>query len=247
MLKNLIIYSLFIIIFIFILLVIYLLFTVVCSLFVKNKNYEKDNKLYRSLFNTWTFIAIKIMRIKIETNGLEKVPKDCKLLFVGNHVSNFDSIITWNVFKNHNISYISKKSNFKIPIFGKIVRRCCFLEIDRENPRNALKTIIKASELLHNQEVSIGVYPEGTRNKIDDKLLPFHNGVFKIAQKAKSSIVVIALEGANNIHKNYPWKKSIVKLNVVDVINEVEVSNLSSQEIGERVKEKLEIAINVEV
>ena len=227
-------------------LLIYFIFTFICSLFVKNKNYEKDNKLYRSLFNTWTWVVIKVMRIKVEVEGKDLVSKKDKILFVGNHVSNFDSIITWKVFKNHNISYISKKSNFKIPIFGKIVGRCCFLEIDRENPRNALKTIIKASELLHNQEVSIGVYPEGTRNKIDDKLLPFHNGVFKIAQKAKSSIVVIALEGANNIHKNYPWKKSIVKLNVVDVINEVEVSNLSSQEIGERVKEKLEKAINKE-
>ena len=220
-------------------LIIHLIFTFLCSLFVKNKLYDKESILFRFLYDTWIFIIIKVMRIKIIVNGIEKVPKDSKILFVGNHLSNFDSIITGRVFKKYKISFISKASNFKIPIFGKIVRRCCFLEIDRDNSRNALKTIVSASNLLKKENISIGVYPEGTRNKTNEVLLHFHDGVFKIAQRANAQIVVLAIKGSNLIHKNYPLKKSIVELNVVDIIDSNKVETLSTHEISERVKEKL--------
>lgn len=67
------------------------------------------------------------------------------------------------------------------------------MAIDRENPRNALLTIEKAAKLIESDEVSIGIYPEGTRSK-ECVLLPFHNGVFKIAQKASVPIVVASIQ-----------------------------------------------------
>lgn len=103
-------------------------------------------------------------------------------MFVGNHRSNFDPIIEWLVLKPWDIAFISKGENFKIPFFGRIIRKCCFMPIDRENPRKALRTINKASDLLQSGEVSIGVYPEGTRSKTGE-LLPFHDGVFHIAKR----------------------------------------------------------------
>ena len=163
----------------------YALFLLVCSLFINpKKEYENHSRFYRALLNGATAFAMKIMRIRILSNGFEKVPHDTKnLLFVSNHRSNFDPIITWHIFKKWQPAFVSKASNFKIPIFGRFIRKCCFMAIDRENPRNALKTILKAAELLKKGKVSIGIYPEGTRSK-ECKLLPFHNGVFKIAQKA---------------------------------------------------------------
>ena len=83
------------------------------------------------------------------------------------------------------------------------------MAIDRENPRNAMKTIIKASKLLQKGEVSVGVYPEGTRSK-ECKLLPFHNGVFKIAQRADAPIAIVAISGTEKVSKNYPLHKTDV-------------------------------------
>lgn len=62
--------------------------------------------------------------------------------------------------KERNLAFVSKAENFQIPIFGRIIRRCCFMAIDRENPRNALLTIEKAAKLIASDEVSIGIYPE---------------------------------------------------------------------------------------
>lgn len=75
------------------------------------------------------------------------------------------------------------------------------MAIDRENPRNAIKTIEKAAQLIEKKEVSIAVYPEGTCGK-ECVPLPFHNGVFKIAQKASVPIVVAAVQRTEQIHRN---------------------------------------------
>lgn len=218
----------------------YILFLVVCSLFVNSKKeYEKHSRFYRALLNGATAVAIKIMRIRLHIDGMEKISTDTKrLLFVSNHRSNFDPILTWHVLKQWQPAFVSKASNFKIPIFGRFIRKCCFMAIDRENPRNAIKTINKAAELLKKGEVSIGIYPEGTRSKTC-KLLPFHNGVFKIAQKANADIVVIAVSGTEKIHKNYPLHHTDVYIDVLDVINAERVKEMKTDAIGEIIKTEL--------
>lgn len=227
--------------------IIYVLFLFVCSLFVNSKKeYEDHSRFYRLLLNGATALAMKIMRIRIHTSGTEKVPQDTKnLLFVSNHRSNFDPIITWHIFKKRQPAFVSKASNFKIPIFGRFIRKCCFMAIDRENPRNALETIIKASNLLQKGEVSIGIYPEGTRSK-DCILLPFHNGVFKIAQRANASIVVLSIAGTEQIHRNYPFHHTDVYLDVLEVIPAERVKETKTDVLGNQIREKMEQHLNGE-
>lgn len=218
----------------------YVLFLFICSLFVNpKKEYEDHSRFYRFLLHQASAFALKIMRIRVHTDGIDKIPKGTKnLLFVSNHRSNFDPIITWVVLKEWQITFVSKASNFKIPIFGRFIRKCCFMAIDRENPRNALKTIHKAASLLQKGEVSIGIYPEGTRSK-ECKLLQFHNGVFKIAQKANAPIVVLAISGTEQIHKNYPLHHTDVYLNVLEVIPADEIKASKTDALGERIREKM--------
>ena len=213
-----------------------LLFLTVCMLFVSPKKYyEKDSKFYRFLINLAAAVACWGGRLRLHITGKELLPTERRILYVGNHVSNYDPIITWHAFPKAKLSFISKASNFKILYFGRYIRRCCFMDIDRENPRNAIVTINRAAELLKNQEVSVGVYPEGTRSK-STELLPFHNGVFKIAQKANVDIAVVSLIGTENIHKNFPWRKTDVYVDVLEVIPADEIKGLKTEIIGSRVQ-----------
>lgn len=81
---------------------------------------------------------------------------------------------------------------------------CFCLPLDREDNRAAVKTINEAVELLDENVVSMGIYPEGQTNKTEEPLLPFRNGAFKIAQKAKVPIVVCVIENTEKILKNFP-------------------------------------------
>ena len=213
-----------------------LLFLTICMLFVSpDRYYEKDSRFYRFLIDLAAAVACLGGRLRLHITGADLLPKNKRILYVGNHVSNYDPIVTWHAFPFAKLSYISKASNFKIPWFGRFIRRCCFMDIDRENPRNAIVTINRAADLLKNQEVSVGVYPEGTRSK-STELLPFHNGVFKIAQKANSDIAVISLTGTENIHRNFPWRRTDVYVDVLEIIPADEIKGVKTDVIGSRVE-----------
>lgn len=223
--------------------VLYFILLIIAALLVNpHKVYLKHSRFYRSLLNTSTAVALKLVRVRVHASGIEKVPQGEKLLFVSNHMSNFDPIVTWHVFRKHDIAYVSKPENFKIPIFGRIIRKCCFLPIDRKNCRKASETIKLASELLGSREVSMGIYPEGTRSK-SGVLLPFHNGCFKVAQKGQASMAVMCLRGTEKIHKNYPWRASDVYLEVLDVIPAQELMSENTSAIGSRVEQLLREAL----
>ena len=119
---------------------------------------------------------------------------------VSNHRSKFDPILSWLVFGDRQLSFISKPENFKVPVFGRLIHRLCFMPIDRENPRNAVKTINRAVDLINRDVATVAVYPEGTRN-YGEGLLPFHNAMFKIAQKANVPIVVVTVKNTYDIQK----------------------------------------------
>ncbi len=219
----------------------YVLFLLVCSLFVSpEKEYEYHSRFYRRVLNGATRLALKVCRVRIHLSGESKIPADTKkILFVCNHRSKFDPIVTWYALRKWDIAFISKPENFKVPIFGRIIRKCCFLPIDRVNPKNAIRTIHKAAKLLKKGQVSVGVYPEGTRS-LNCQLLPFHNGVLKIAQKAQAPIVVLTVSGTEIVRKNAPFHHTDVYLNVVDVLPANFVEQSRTDALGEQIREQME-------
>ena len=113
------------------------------------------------------------------------------------------------------------------------------MTIDRSDARSSLGTFTKAAELMKNDVVSVGVYPEGTRNR-DGSLLPFHDGVFIIARKADVPIVVAAIDGTEKITHNYPWKRTHIRLDIVGVIDRDFVNTHRTAAVGVAVREMME-------
>lgn len=223
------------------LLLLYILFLCVCCLFIDpRKEYEMNSRFYRFLLDSATSAAMKLCRIRVHVSGIEKIPRDIKVLFVSNHRSNFDPIITWYALKKWKIAFVSKPENFKVPFFGRIIRKCCFMPIDRENPRKAIPTINRAAKLLKKQQVSIGIYPEGTRSKTCE-ILPFHNGVFKIAQKADAPVVVLCITGTEKISKRTPFQHTDVYLDVLEVFEGEHIKETKTELIGTAVRRLIEI------
>ena len=215
-----------------------LLLTVSALLVNPKREYDREDPFYRLLLNSATVLGIKLLRIRVHTSGIEQIPGDAQVLFVENHRSNFDPIITWYALKKWKMAFVSKPENFRIPIFGRIIRKCCFLPIDRENPRNALRTVQKAAALIEKGTLSVGVYPEGTRSKTRE-ILPFHNCVFRIAQKADAPIVVLCISGTESISKNTPFRPTDVYLDVVGVFSGEEIQTARTEQIGTMVRHLL--------
>ena len=126
-----------------------------------------------------------------------------------------------------------------MPVVGKFMHRTSSQTLDREDDRQALRVILKCIQMVKDQEVSVAVFPEGTRSKTG-KLLPFRNGAFKIAQKANVPIVVCTINGTGPLFCNLKKLKSThVDLHLVDVIGPEELKGKTTAEIGNRVYEMM--------
>jgi 1-acyl-sn-glycerol-3-phosphate acyltransferase len=187
--------------------------------------------------NYTVWLLLKLINVKVVLTGKEKIPKDSRFLFVSNHRSGYDPVIVRAILGKYDINFISKPENFKVPILKNFLVRLKFLSIDRENPRNSLKTIVKAIDYIKNDEGSMGVYPEGTRSKTGE-LLPFHDGVFKIALKANVPVVVACMKGQENVKKNVPFKKTIINFDILDVLP-VE-DKMTSHDLAEKARALIE-------
>lgn len=147
-----------------------------------------------------------ICGVKLEIHGYDNIPKDKAVLFVGNHRSLFDIIVTYPLMKKPT-GYIAKKEIKKIPFLSWWMYFVNCLFLDRHDPRNGLKTVLEAGNMIKNG-ISIFLFPEGTRSK-DGKLHEFKDGGFKIATKPKCPIVPVGIKGTDDVfERQFPRIKS---------------------------------------
>ena len=205
----------------------------------RNREYDTNSRYYRFLLYFTTAIGMWIMRVKTTVTGLEKLPEGQRFLLASNHRSNFDPLITWNELRKYDLAFISKPENFRVPFFGKIIQKCCFMSIDRRDSEKANVTKERAARLMKSGEVSVAVYPEGTRSKTGE-LLPFHNGLFNMAKEADVPIAVMTLKGTADIKNNYPWHRSRVALDIIDIIPVETVRELTPHDLGVKVRASME-------
>ena len=214
------------------------LMIIVAALLVDtSKPIEKVYPLSHISCNAIADFLIFFGMMKPEISGLEKIPEDRRFLMVSNHRSAADPMIIKYCLMKQRIGFISKPSNMALPVLGKMAYGAGFLAIDRENDRNALKTIITAANYLKKGICSICIFPEGTRSR-DGKLLPFHAGSFKTAQKAGAPLVIACCVGTDTVKKNFlKLRPSKLRFDVLEVLDEEQVKAMSSSQLAEYSRE----------
>lgn len=219
----------------------FIIFIGILSLFINTKKeYEKPSMFHYVITIITMKLLIDLARINVIVKGKDKVPNNSRYMLVYNHKSNYDPIIQSYVLRKTKLIHISKPANFKIPIAGPFIKKSGFLSIDRDNSKNALKTIIHAIRYISDDICSVGVAPEGTRNKSDGyELLPFRSGCFKIALKSKCPIVICTMKNAINISRNFPWKRTNVEMNIIDVLSYDDIKDLDTNEVSKIVENKI--------
>lgn len=150
----------------------------------------------------WAFrVCLKISGVRVTVIGEENVPKDVPVLYIGNHRSFFDILLTY-VRVPRPTGYVAKKEMLKVPFLNSwmILVNCLFL--DRKDIKKGMQTILAAIEKIK-RGVSICIFPEGTRNKTPDTFLPFHDGSFKIAQKTGCPVIPMAINNSAAIFEDH--------------------------------------------
>lgn len=176
--------------------------------------------------------------VRIRAEGLEKLPEG-RFLLVGNHRSGFDPFVALWVLRKHPLNFVSKPENFKIPFAAPYMRRTGFLSIDRDDDRQALRTIKAAAEYMEKGVASFAIYPEGTRSRTAE-MLPFRNGCFKAAQRAKVPVVVASIHNSETITKQGPFIPTPVTFRICGVIDAETACAQKATQLGDEVRRMLE-------
>lgn len=215
--------------------VFFLVLWLTCAFVDIEKPQEKDSKFHRFMVVHTAQLVLSILRIRMHTRGLEQKPKDGRFLLVCNHINDLDPVVLLAHFKKSQLAFISKRENASMFIVGKIMHKIQCQRINRENDREALRTIINCIKIIQEDKASIAVFPEGYTSK-DGLLHPFRGGVFKIAQKADVPIVVCTLQNTNKIFRNIKKLKAThVHLHLVKVLQPEELAGKTAVEVGELV------------
>ena len=204
-----------------------------------DKPQEHDSRFYRAVMYVYIEALICLVLVRVHAKGLEKTPKDGRFLLVCNHLFIADPGILLHCFQGSQLAFITKQENQKLFLIGKIMHKILCQPLDRENDRAALKTILKCIQLIKDDEVSIGVFPEGYTSK-DGKLHPFRAGAFKIAQKTNVPIVVCTIQNTRQIFSNLRHlRHTDVELHLVDVIPAEDLKGRTTVDIGNQVYEMM--------
>ena len=211
----------------------------VCALIDPDKPREKDSPWFRRMILTYIHAVLTVLPVKLRKEGFEKLPKDGRFQLVCNHIDNLDPAFLLHCCARQPVAFVAKKEAGSMFLVGKVLPKLLCTLINRENDREALKSILRCISLLKNDTVSVGIFPEGRINKYR-KLAHFRPGVFKIAQKAEVPIVVCTLKGTNHVlSRVLRLKSATVDVHLVDVIPAEELLDVNTVQIAERVYEMM--------
>ncbi len=189
----------------------------------------------------WAFrVVIFLAGTKVIAIGEENIPKDSAVLYVGNHRSFFDIVLTY-VRVPRPTGYIAKKEMEKVPLLSTWMRNLHCLFLDRENIKEGLKTILEGVEKAKSG-ISICIFPEGTRNRIADTFLPFHEGSFKIAEKANIPIIPMTINNSSGVFEDHFPKIKKTKV-VIEYGTPIYINELPKEEkkfVGKKVQDIIE-------
>ena len=220
-------------IFLGIIVLVFLLVLMMCTFVDMEKEQRKDNRFYRAMLYMIADAAHTVLRVRVHTEGLEKIPADGRVMLVCNHLDNVDPVIIMHqVKRKQTLAFIAKREVASMFVVGKFMHKILCQRVNRENDREALKTILRCIEIIKEDKASIAVFPEGGI-KGGNVLHPFRHGVFKIALRTQVPIVVCTLWGTQDIIRNgLRLKATDVQFHVLGVVQPEEIKGKTAVEVG---------------
>jgi len=163
---------------------------ILVALFSRNGNFP------HLIARIWARSILKVAYIPVRVEGIENLNTDDSVILMPNHQSNFDIPVLLGCLPVQ-FRWLAKAELFKIPIFGRGMRGCGYISIDRSNRKLAFQSLAEAAQKIRNG-VSVLIFPEGTRSW-DGEIQAFKKGGFVLSVDAGVPIVPIIITGTGAV------------------------------------------------
>ena len=179
---------------------------IVLSFFVRS-----GNPLHK-IARFWGKSILVVSRVKVSVKGLSNIDPASPYIYMANHQSNFDIPVLLGHLTVQ-FRWLAKMELFKIPVFGRAMRKAGYISIDRHHRESAFDSLKVAANKIKSG-VSVLIFPEGTRSR-DGNIRPFKKGGFVMAIDSGVPIVPVVITGTRAImpkgkFRVYPGHVSMV-------------------------------------
>ena len=166
---------------------------------------------------------LKLLGVKMDIQGCTIY--DEPVVYIGNHRSNFDSLIMIAIMEKPLI-FIGKSEIKKFPFIGKWFRDIGCLFLERDDIKKSIEVINQGIQRIENG-YSVVIFPEGRRTK-EDSVEEFKPGSFKMALKANARIIPVSFYNAEECYERFhSFRPANVSIRIGEIVNpkELELNN----------------------
>lgn len=185
----------------------------------------KEHKIIYKIFKVIYVPLLKLI-FRPKVYGKEHIPISGSLIIAGNHKHALDPIlVTSNC--NRFVHFMAKEE-VSGGIFTKLFDLIGIIRVYKDKNKN-VQSVILAKNLLKSGG-TLGIFPEGTRNRTNQPLQHFKTGTVKIAKETNTKIIPFAIRG------NYKFFKKGLEIEFgkpisVDSMEISDANNYLKQEI----------------
>ena len=204
---------------------------------------NKSGRFRHFILRNAVWIAMKVFHVKLVIENKEYIPQNETYVVYSNHKSNMDPMFIYYAIHHRKITAVGKKTLFTNHFMNMLGKTFGAISIDRDNDREAAKTMVKAIGDVK-RGTSMIIFPEGgikTREK--EEMVNLRAGAYKLAMKPGVKILPVAIIGSSQISKKRRIQKKVIKLIFNQPISKEEYEGLNTTEVGE----KVESIINKEI
>lgn len=200
--------------------------------------FDSSGNIPHLVARLWGKIQLRITGTRVRIQGFEQIDPEKSYILVSNHQSTFD-IFALLGYLPIQFRWTAKAELFHTPFMGWAMSRIGYIPIERDSPKKAYRSMLRAAEVVRNG-VSVIIFPEGTRSP-DGNLQPFKKGVFLLALKSRAPILPITIQGTSKIMRKGDWRTypGQVRIQIDPPIETAGTPALKEEELSQRVRSTL--------
>jgi len=205
---------------------------ILCSFFSRNGN------VLHLIARSWANSILWVVWVRVTVTGGEKLEPNKSYIYMPNHQSNADIPVLLGRLPVQ-FRWLAKAELFKIPIFGRAMRKVGYISIDRSDRKSAFESLARAALTIRNG-TSVLIFPEGTRSS-DGRILPFKKGGFVLSVDAGVPIVPIVIRGTRSIvpKKHFIIRPARVTMEILDPVETSDYTRKTKDQLLEKIRSVL--------
>ena len=198
---------------------------------MKWTKYTNKYKYYLSR-STSEWLIFFFMRLKIDVEGKEHIPKDGPLCIYANHKSYADPFIVFHFMKRPT-TFTPKMSVYKAPLIGLWLKYLGAFPIDRSSDRNTARAMVDAIKVIK-EGMAMTIYPEGgIKDRDDVKMVAMRAGAYRVAMKAEANLLPVSIQGTTLIKHRAPWRITKIKVVIHPLVPYTSIKEKTTAEVAD--------------